>query len=129
MTYKLSICQRIYTGWWHIFNSTLFEWRIFVSPRTVYNKYNYKDFWCLLTCDYVGDIQHHLLNEKTMNLINTLNYFINEQEGELQDLEWDIKEETNYGDNNIDWYVERYDAIKQRLDYLQQIKSIIEELK
>ena len=64
-----------------------------------------------------------------MNLINTLNYFINEQEGELQDIEWDIKEETNYGDNNIDWYVERYDAIKQRLDYLQQIKSIIEELK
>ena len=64
-----------------------------------------------------------------MNLINTLNYFINEQEGELQDLEWDIKEETNYGDNNIDWYVERYDATKQRLDYLQQIKSIIEELK
>ena len=66
-----------------------------------------------------------------MNLINTLNYFINEQEGELQDIEWDIKEKTktNHEDNDIDWYVERYDATKQRLDYLQQIKSIIEELK
>jgi hypothetical protein len=64
-----------------------------------------------------------------MTLIDTINYLIREQEGELQCLEWDIKEETNHEVNDIDWYVERYDETKQRLENLQEIKSIIENVK
>ena len=64
-----------------------------------------------------------------MTLIDTLNYLIRDQEGELQCCEWDIKEETNHEDNDIDWYVERYDETKQRLEDLQEIKSIIENEK
>ena len=40
-----------------------------------------------------------------------------------------IKEETNHEVNDIDWYVERYDETKQRLEDLQEIKSIIENEK
>ena len=64
-----------------------------------------------------------------MTLIDTLNYFIRDQEGELQCCESDIKEETNHEVNDIDWYVERYDETKQRLEDLQEIKSIIENEK
>jgi hypothetical protein len=61
-----------------------------------------------------------------MPLLDTLNYFIEDQEGHLQCLEWDIREETNYENNDIDWYCEQYDEAKQRLEDLKQIKSIIE---
>ena len=61
-----------------------------------------------------------------MPLLDTLNYFIQDQEGHLQCLEWDIREETNYENNNIDWYCEQYDEAKQRVEDLKTIKSIIE---
>jgi predicted GNAT superfamily acetyltransferase len=63
-----------------------------------------------------------------MSLLDTLNYFIQDQEGHLQCLEWDIREETNYENNDIDWYCERYDEAKQRVEDLKQIKSIVEHL-
>ena len=61
-----------------------------------------------------------------MSLLDTLNYFIEDQEGHLQCLEWDIREETNYENNDLDWYCEQYDEAKQRLEDLKQIKIIIE---
>ena len=61
-----------------------------------------------------------------MTLIDTLNYFIEDQEGHLQCLEWDIREETNYENNDIDWYCEQYDEVKQRIEDLKQIKTILE---
>ena len=61
-----------------------------------------------------------------MSLLDTLNYFIQDQEGHLQCLEWDIREETNYENNDLDWYCEQYDEAKQRLEDLKIIKSIIE---
>jgi hypothetical protein len=61
-----------------------------------------------------------------MPLLDTLNYLIQDQEGHLQCLEWDIREETNYENNDIDWYCEQYDEAKQRIEDLKQIKSIIE---
>ena len=61
-----------------------------------------------------------------MSLLDTLNYFIQDQEGHLQCLEWDIREETNHEVNDIDWYVEQYDLTKQRIEDLKQIKTIIE---
>ena len=62
-----------------------------------------------------------------MSLLDTLNYFIEDQEGHLQCLEWDIREETNYENNDIDWYCEQYDEAKQRIEDLKQIKSILEQ--
>lgn len=60
-----------------------------------------------------------------MTLIETLNYFIREQQGELQGLEWDIREETNREDPDLDWYCNEYDEVKGRLEDLEKIKSII----
>jgi hypothetical protein len=61
-----------------------------------------------------------------MPLLDTLNYFIQDQQGHLQCLEWDIREETNYENNDLDWYCEEYDITEQRIEDLQKIKSIIE---
>jgi hypothetical protein len=61
-----------------------------------------------------------------MKLIETINYYITEVEGDLQCLEWDIREETNHEVNDLDWYCERYDEAKERLEDLKTIKSIIE---
>ena len=61
-----------------------------------------------------------------MSLLDTLNYFIQDQEGHLQCLEWDIREETNYEVNDLDWYCEQYDEVKQRIEDLKQIKTILE---
>ena len=61
-----------------------------------------------------------------MSLIDTLNYLIKDQEGDLQCYEWDIREELNHEVNDVDWYVEQYDLTKQRIEDLKTIKSIIE---
>lgn len=61
-----------------------------------------------------------------MALIDTLEYFIQDQQGELQGYEWDIREETNQESPNLDWYCDQYDLCKERLEDLQKIKSIIE---
>lgn len=61
-----------------------------------------------------------------MSLLDTLNYFIEDQEGHLQCYEWDIREELNQENPDIDWYCEQYDEAKQRVEDLKTIKSIIE---
>ena len=63
-----------------------------------------------------------------MSLIDTLEYFIQDQEGDLQCFEWDIREELNhqYEMNDLDWYTEQYDLTKQRIEDLKQIKAILE---
>ena len=63
-----------------------------------------------------------------MALIDTLEYFIQDQEGHLQCLEWDIREETNQEEPQLDWYCEEYDATKQRLEDLEAIKSELTRL-
>ena len=63
-----------------------------------------------------------------MTLIETLDYFIQDQQGELQGLEWDIREETNREDPDLDWYCNEYDEVKGRLENLEKIKSIIAKL-
>ena len=61
-----------------------------------------------------------------MSLLDTLNYLIQDQQGHLQCLEWDIREETNQENPDLDWYCEEYDITEQRIEDLQKIKSIIE---
>jgi hypothetical protein len=62
-----------------------------------------------------------------MNLLNTLNYFIEAEQAELTDLEWQIREETNYEENNIEDLSEWYDCTKQRLEDLETIKNFLIE--
>lgn len=64
-----------------------------------------------------------------MTLLDTLNYYLEEASGEMESLSWEILEETNYEDNNIEGLSELYDFQKELYDNLKQIKSIIEELK
>ena len=65
-----------------------------------------------------------------MSLIDTLEYFIDDTRARCSDIEWEIREETNYDDaehtSRYDYFCEEYDEAKQRLDDLMQIKSIIE---
>ncbi len=65
----------------------------------------------------------------SINLIDTINYFIPQLEGELEDLSWQIREETNYEDCNLDWLSEQWDTVAEHLDNLKQIKNILESEK
>ena len=65
-----------------------------------------------------------------MTLIDTLEYFIDDTRARLSDVEWEIREETNYDDDGhtermLD-FCEQYDEIDARLQDLEKIKSIIE---
>jgi len=66
-----------------------------------------------------------------MSLIDTLEYYIDDTRARCSDIEWEIREEGNYADEEghegrIEYFREEYDEAKQRLDDLLQIKSIIE---
>ena len=61
-----------------------------------------------------------------MNLIETLDYFLTETAADMDSLSWEIREETNFEDNNIEGLSEVYDFNKELYDNLHQIKSIIE---
>ena len=61
-----------------------------------------------------------------MTLLETLDYFMNETSAYMNELSWEIREETNYEDNNIESLSEEYDLNKELHDNLHQIKSIIE---
>ena len=67
-----------------------------------------------------------------MSLIETLEYFIDDTRARCSDIEWEIREETNYDDEGHDdrmnYFCEEYDEHKARLDDLRQIKSVIEHL-
>lgn len=65
-----------------------------------------------------------------MSLIDTLEYFIDDTQARLSDIEWEIREETNYHDEGheerMDQFCEEYDEHKARLEDLKTIKAIIE---
>ena len=60
-------------------------------------------------------------------MIDTIDYFIEYCEGELEGLAWEIQEETNFEDNAIDFLSEHYDTVEQRLKDLEQIKTILNQ--
>jgi hypothetical protein len=62
-----------------------------------------------------------------MTLIDTLNYFIQDQQAHQQCLEWDIREELNQEEPDITWYCEEYDETKQRIEDLETIKNFLIE--
>jgi len=65
-----------------------------------------------------------------MTILSTLEYFIDDTKARLSDVEWEIREETNYDDDGhqqrMDDFCEEYDEIEARLEDLEKIKSIIE---
>jgi hypothetical protein len=65
-----------------------------------------------------------------MTLLDTLEYFIDDTQAHLSDIEWEIREETNYDDDGheerMEQFCEEYDEHKERLEDLKMIKSIIE---
>ena len=61
------------------------------------------------------------------NLIDTIDYFIREQEAELESISWEIREETNYEDNLVDRLSEDYDFHKEHLENLKTIRDLILE--
>jgi len=63
-----------------------------------------------------------------MTLLETLEYFLTETAADMDGLSWEIREETNFEDNNIDHLTECYDFNKELYDNLKQIKSIIENI-
>jgi hypothetical protein len=68
-----------------------------------------------------------------MTLIQTIEHFIEDQEGHLECLSWDIREETNYDDeihkDAMEELCDMYDTTKERIENLKKIKSILENLK
>ncbi len=63
-----------------------------------------------------------------MTLLETLEYFLTETAADMDGLSWEIREETNFEDNNIEYLTECYDFNKELYDNLKQIKSIIENI-
>ena len=61
-----------------------------------------------------------------MTLLETLEYFLTETAADMDGLSWEIREETNYTENNIDYLTECYDFEKEHYDNLKQIKSILQ---
>lgn len=64
-----------------------------------------------------------------MNIKETLNYFIQEQESILEGLSWEIHEETNYNDeehsNVMENLCEDYDFQQEQLINLKLIKHFL----
>ena len=63
-----------------------------------------------------------------MTLLETLDYYLNETSAYMEELSWEIREETNYEDNNVESLSDEYDFNQQLHDNLQKIKSAIEHL-
>lgn len=61
-----------------------------------------------------------------MRLTDTIEYFIEETEAELEGISWEIREETNFENNSIEYLSSVYDETEQHLNNLKEIKSILE---
>ena len=81
-------------------------------------------------CDDVGTVStvvfqpiHNTLSKMTK--VQTIKFFINQIEDDLEDLYWQIQEETNFEDNSVDYLSEEYDEKKE---HLENLKSILSQL-
>jgi hypothetical protein len=61
--------------------------------------------------------------DRQMTLLETLEYFLTETAADMDSLSWEIREETNFEDNNVEGLSEVYDFNKELYDNLQKIKS------
>ena len=62
-----------------------------------------------------------------MTLFDTLDHYISEVEADLEGLALEIREETNFEDNAIEYLSEMYDTVKEHRDNFLKIKQIIQD--
>lgn len=60
-----------------------------------------------------------------MSLLATIDLFIEELEADLEEISWDIKEETNFEDNSLDYLSDLYDDKEQHLQNLKEIRRLL----
>lgn len=63
-----------------------------------------------------------------MNLLQTLDYFMNDTAAQMESLSWEIREETNFEHNALDYLCEEYDFNQELHDNLLKIKSELARL-
>jgi hypothetical protein len=63
-----------------------------------------------------------------MTLFDTLDHYIREVEADLEGLALEIREETNFEHNAIDYLSKMYDEVKEHRDNFLKIKSELERL-
>lgn len=64
-----------------------------------------------------------------MNLLQTLDYFMDDAAAHMEELSWEIREETNYTDNNVESLSQEYDFNQELHDNLLKIKSELDRLR
>ena len=64
-----------------------------------------------------------------MDLNSTIDWFIRELESDLESISWDIREETNYENNALDYLSELYDEKEQHLNNLKEIRGLLTKIK
>lgn len=60
-----------------------------------------------------------------MDLLFTLDLFIEELEADLEEISGEIREETNFEDNALDYLSELYDDKEQHLQNLKEIRRLL----
>ena len=63
-----------------------------------------------------------------MTLFDTIEYFMDETAAQMEELSWEIREESNYELNSIESLSEEYDFNKELYDNLLKIKSELARL-
>lgn len=63
-----------------------------------------------------------------MTLFDTIEYFMDETSAQMEELSWEIREESNYELNSIESLSEEYDFNKELYDNLLKIKSELARL-
>ena len=60
-----------------------------------------------------------------MSLLATIDLFIEELEADLEEISGDIREETNFEDNSVDYLADIYDDKVQHLQNLKEIRRLL----
>jgi hypothetical protein len=60
-----------------------------------------------------------------MTQTETIQMFIEQVEGDMEELSWQIREETNFEENSVDELSDYYDEKKEHLDNLKSILSLL----
>ena len=60
-----------------------------------------------------------------MDLLFTLDLFIEELEADLEEISGEIREETNFEDNALDYLSELYDDKEQHLNNLKEVRRLL----
>jgi hypothetical protein len=60
-----------------------------------------------------------------MDLLSTLDMFIEELEADLEEISGEIREETNFEDNTVDYLSDLYDDKQHHLENLKEIRRLL----